>query len=200
MIAAQIEADRPETKGRIKIVDSRSNGRALAYPVLYAAAAAAQGKDLAQCAEIADYTSQCTRFVFAPKSLEHLSRGGRIGKASALIGTALKLVPILGPDKNDGTVHTYGKVRTLPRAMDKIKDLMMEDAQTYGGLKNVCVHNIAEISLANQWNEEVITPLVKDLVENPDIPVLPVPPVIGTHVGPAIGIAWLCNKPLAQLS
>ena len=200
MIASQIEAERPDAKGRISIVDSTSNGRALAFPVLDAARAAAEGADLAACTEVAEYTASCTRFVFAPKSLEHLRRGGRIGRASALLGTALKLVPILGPDKKDGTVHTYGKVRTLPRAMDKIKDIMMEDAQKYGGLKAACVHNIAEIELANEWNESTITPLVKDQLGGAPVPVMPVPPVIGTHVGPAIGIAWVVNKPLPQLT
>jgi len=199
MIATQIENDRPETKGRISIVDSTSNGRALAFPVLEAARTSADGGDLQSCTEVAKYTASCTRFVFAPRSLEHLRRGGRIGRASALLGTALKLVPVLGPDKNDGTVHNYAKVRTFPRALDTIKNIMLEDKEKYGGLKAACVHNIAEIALAEEWCKTTIKPLIEADLEVSEIPVMPVPPVIGTHVGPAVGIAWLTNKPLPQL-
>ncbi|MCL2606143.1 MAG: DegV family protein [Coriobacteriia bacterium] len=200
MMARQIKADRPDVAGRISIVDSTSNGRALAYPVLAAAKAAAAGANLETCTELAKYTSSCTRFVFAPQSLEHLRRGGRIGRASALLGTALKLVPVLGPDKKDGTVHTYAKVRTLPRAMDSIKNIMMNDSEKFGGLKSACVHNIADVVRAEEWTETTIRPLLDGLLSDPEIPVMPVPPVIGTHVGPAIGIAWVTNKPLPQLN
>ena len=193
MVAAQVEAEKPEFAGRIAIVDSTSNSRSLSYPVFAAARAAAEGADLETCREVAEYTAACTRFVFAPRSLEHLRRGGRIGRASALLGTALKLVPVLGPDKHDGTVHNYAKVRTFARALDAIKDIMLEDAAASGGLKDICVHYIAERPAAEEYCATVVQPLT-DL----PVPVMPVPPVIGAHVGPAVGIAYVCNEPLQK--
>ena len=202
MIAAQIERERSDAAGRIAIVDSTSNSRSLGYPVLAAGRAAADGADLAACTELAEYTSACTRFVFAPRSLEHLRRGGRIGRASALLGSALKLVPVLGPDKHNGTVHNYAKVRTFPRALDAIKNIMLEDAQHSGGLEAACVHYIAERPVAEDYAETSVKPLVAELLTDgddaPELPIMPVPPVIGSHVGPAVGIAYLCYEPLKK--
>jgi len=195
MVMAQIERERPDAAGRIAVVDSTSNSRSLAYPVLAAARAAAEGADLQACTEVAEYTAACTRFVFAPRSLEHLRRGGRIGRASALLGSALKLVPVLGPDKHDGTVHNYAKVRTFPRALDAIKDIMLDDAAKSGGLQAACVHYIAERPVAEDYAQEVVKPLLADLG---DVPIMPVPPVIGSHVGPAVGIAYVANEPLQK--
>jgi DegV family protein with EDD domain len=195
MIAAQIERERPEVAGRIAIVDSTSNSRSLSYPVLEAGRLALEGASLDTCTEAAKYTAACTRFVFTPLTLEYLRRGGRIGRASALLGALLKLNPVLGPDKHDGTVHTYAKVRTFPRALDTIKDIMLEDAAGSGGLKALCVHYIVEREAAEKYAETVVQPLT-DL----DILVAPVPAVIGSHVGPAVGIAYVTNEPVQKES
>ena len=196
MVARQIEEERPDAKGRIQLVDSTSNSRALAFPVIAAAKAAAAGQDLTACTAVAKYVSSCTRFVFAPKSLEHLRRGGRIGRASALLGAALKMVPVLGPDKKNGTVHTYAKVRTFQRALQSMIDIMQEDSEKSGGLADICVHYIVDEGIAQEWCETVIKPLVAQLLPDITVPVMPVPPVIGTHVGPAVGLAYVMKKPL----
>jgi DegV family protein with EDD domain len=192
MIVAQIERERPDATGRLAIIDSKSTSRSLSYPVLAAARAAKDGADLQTCTDIAEYTTACTRFIFAPLSLEYLRRGGRIGRASALLGTALKLAPVLGPDRIDGTVHTYAKVRTFQRALTTLKDKMFADSEVSGGLKDICVHYIREIAPAEAFREKVIVPLCNIAVP----PVFPVSPVVGAHVGPAVGLAYVTNQPV----
>jgi len=190
---AHIESERPDAKGRIAIVDSQSNAMTLTYPVLEAAKLAKDGADLESCREIAEYATSCTRFLFAPRSLEHLRRGGRIGRASALLGTALKMVPILGPDKWTGAVHTYAKVRTYPKALTTIKDKMLEDMEASGGLKALCVHYIAERAEAEKFLEKVVQPAVSIKAT-----LAPISPTIGTHVGPAVGIAYQTFNPVIK--
>jgi len=193
-----IEERRPEAKGRIALVDSQSNAMPLTYSILGAAQLALDGADLEACRKQAEYDTSCTRFLFAPRSLEHLARGGRIGRASAMLGTALKLCPILGPDKHTGAVHTYAKVRTYPKALKTIKDKMLEDAAASGGLRALCVHYIAEQVEAEKFLKEVVIPAVADKFPNITPSIAAISPTIGTHVGPAVGIGYFTVNPLAK--
>ena len=194
MMAEQVMRERPEYAGRIAVVNSCSTGMGLSYPVLEAARFAEEGADLATCKDAAVYTASCTRFLFVPHSLEYLRRGGRLGTASALLGSALKLVPILGPDKMTGAVHTYAKVRTFPRALMTLKDKMLEDIERSGGLKELWVQYIAERAEADTFREKVIEPLFGAAMSVP--PSSAISPAVGAHIGPAVGVAYLTNAPV----
>ncbi|MDR1412966.1 MAG: DegV family protein [Actinomycetes bacterium] len=187
MVATQVMAERPGAQ--IDIVDSKSTSMALTYPVLAAAKAAEGGATLKTCAQVARQTVSCARFLFAPHSLEYLRRGGRIGRASALLGSALKLVPVLGPE--NGVVYTWAKVRTFSKALVAIKDRFLRDVEECGGLKHICVHYIADSATAEKFRDNVIEPLT-DLAVSFE----PVSPVVGTHVGPAVGVAYQTFLPM----
>jgi len=194
----QLEEERPDAKGRIAIVNSQSNGMGLHYPLMEAAQLAKEGADLETCRERAEYVTSCTRFLFAPTSLEHLRKGGRIGRAGALLGTALKMFPILGPDKYTGAVHVYGKVRTYQKSLVTIKDKMLQDAEEAGGLKALCVHYIAEKAEAEKYLKEVVQPAIAAKFPSITPTFEPIAPTVGTHVGPAVGIAYQTNNPVLK--
>jgi len=193
-----IEEKNPDYQGRIALVDSQSCSMTLTYPVLEAAKLAQTGASLEECREAAQFTTDSTRFIFAPKSLEHLARGGRIGRASALLGGVLKLVPLLGPDKNDGTVHTYAKVRTFPKALNTILEKMLDDAEETGGLKALCVHYITEQEEAQSFLKDVVQPAIAKRYPDVTPSFAAISPAIGTHVGPAVGIAYCCAGPVSK--
>ncbi len=130
----------------------------------------------------------CTRWLFTPESLTFLRKGGRIGGAAALLGNAIKLVPIL--TVIDGAAETFAKVRTRKKALDRIVQKLKEDMSLHG-LKRLAVHYIGDKAPALEWARETIVPLV-----GREVPVLPVSPVLGVHVGPAVGIAYECNTPI----
>ena len=75
-------------------------------------------------------------------------------------------------------------------ALDKIVQTFKADVEAYG-LKRVMVHYIGDKNPAVAWAREVVEPLVGHAVD-----VLPVSPVIGLHVGPAVGIAYECARSL----
>src|SRR5699024_5142046 len=78
-----------------------------------------QGLDVESIAgTVADWCAGGTRTVFAPSSLEHLRRGGRIGAACSLLGRALQIVPVLG--LSSGVVDPLARVRTRTNALEKI--------------------------------------------------------------------------------
>ena len=170
------------------LVDSSSCGYDEAWPVFDAVAARAAGEDLEGCTRAVLKGIESTRFLFTPETLTFLQKGGRIGNAAALLGNLIQLSPVL--TVRDGQATTLAKVRTRKKALDKIVQTFKADVEAYG-LKRVMVHYIGDKNPAVAWAREVIEPLVGHAVD-----VLPVSPVIGLHVGPAVGIAYECARSL----
>ncbi|MEY8562543.1 DegV family protein [Eggerthellaceae bacterium 3-80] len=166
------------------IIDSSSCGYDEAWPVFDAVDARSAGEDLAGCAAAVLEAIERTRFLFTPESLTFLQKGGRIGNAAALLGNLVQLVPVL--TVKDGKATTAAKVRTRRRALDKIVSMFKDDIEQCG-LKRIMVHYIGDAQPAIEWAQTVIEPLVGH-----EVAVRPVSPVIGLHVGPAIGIAYEC--------
>lgn len=172
------------------IVDSASCGYDEAWPVFDAVAARDAGEDLAGCAAAALKGIESTRFLFTPETLTFLQKGGRIGNAAALLGNLIQLAPVL--TVTDGKATTLAKVRTRRKALDKIVATFKNDIEQLG-LKHVAVHYIGDKAPAVEWAREVVEPLLGRSVS-----VLPVSPVIGLHVGPAVGIAYECLSAVAD--
>jgi DegV family protein with EDD domain len=122
--AAALMADRFD--GRVVVVDAGSTGMGLGFPALAAASAAARGEGLKAVADAARDAATRTTTLFYVDTLEFLRRGGRIGAASALLGTALSVKPILR--FTDGEVAVREKVRTASRALARLVDLAVEAA------------------------------------------------------------------------
>lgn len=173
---------------RFRIIDSSSNSFDEAWAVLSAAAARTAGCTLEQCCNAAVQSIKSTRFLFAPESLRFLKAGGRIGNAAALIGSIMKLCPVI--TVSDGESTTFAKVRTHKRALAAITEKFKDDCEEYG-LKNVIVHYIGAPEEAIRWAREAIEPVC-----GRNVAVVPVSPVIGLHVGPAVGVAYECERPI----
>ena len=167
---------------KIEIVDSRTNCMQLGFICLAAAKAIEEGASLEKAVEVAKYTIDHSRFLFTPETLTYLKKGGRIGNASALIGTLLQIKPIL--TVNQGKTDVVTKVRTKKKAVDTLVSTLLEDLKTEK-LGDVIVHHI-------NCPEEGLA-LAKKLEEALDHPVRiqSIGPVIGLHVGPgSIGVAY----------
>ena len=192
MVAEQMAAEHPELRGRIGVVDGESPCMEEGYAALAAAQCAADGGTLEDCAAAAEASKARSRFLFTPQTLTYLERGGRIGRASALLGGLLKLSPVLTVE--DAFTTTYAKVRTFPKALNTMKEKLVSDINASGGLKSICVHYIAEVKEASEFCKEVIEPLVGFPVR-----VIPIGPVVGAHVGPAVGLVYETVDPIAAL-
>lgn len=171
------------------MIDSLSCGFDEAFPVLEGARAVKEGKTLAEAAQTVLEAIKSTRFLFTPESLTFLKKGGRIGGAAALLGNLIKLAPVL--TVVDGTPEPMAKVRTRKKALIKIQEILEHDIETCGGLKDLVVHYIGDKTPAVEWAKEFFEPFLKR-----EVRVIPVSPVVGLHVGPAVGISYICNKPL----
>jgi DegV family protein with EDD domain len=114
--AARVIEDKGH-RGRVEVVDGRTGSGGLGCVVLAAAEAAAQGQSQARVVEAARRTREGLEMWFCLDTLEYLRKGGRIGAAQALVGSALRIKPIL----TFGTeIAPVGKVRTKKRAMERM--------------------------------------------------------------------------------
>ena len=123
-------------------------------------------------------------FFFLPTTLDQLYKGGRIGRASHLVGTLLNIKPVLSID--EGVIDVYKKVRGVHQALEVMRDGLLErtrpDMTTY-------------VSLSHALNLPVLEQL-REMIERAadrDIQIRltsVVGSVIGTYVGP--GAVALC--------
>jgi DegV family protein with EDD domain len=108
----------------IELVDSLNASMALGFQVLMAARAAKNGASLKECKALAEKARDQSGVFFVVDTLEFLHRGGRIGGAARLLGTALNLKPILTVD--GGKIEPVARVRTQRKALDKLVEMIGE--------------------------------------------------------------------------
>jgi|SRR5690625_3863698 len=120
---------------------------------------------------------------FMVDDLTNLQRGGRLSGAQALVGSLLKIKPIL--HFVDGEIVPYEKIRTRKKAINKIVDMLEEDVGK-GTVERVVFIHANDESSAKQLESEF-----KERNPNIETVISYFGPVIGTHLGEgAIGIAW----------
>jgi DegV family protein with EDD domain len=177
-----------EFGGRVTVVDSGSTGMGLGFAVLAAASAAAAGGSAGEVAAAADAVRDRTVSLFYVDTLEFLRRGGRIGAASALLGSALSVKPIL--QIANGEIVVRDKVRTSGRALARLVDLAV-DAVGESDV-DVVVHH----SAAAQRADSVLAALTERLGERVrDGRVIEAGGVITAHVGPGFVAVVLHARP-----
>jgi len=174
-------ANRPDIP--IEVIDSRGASMMLGFPVLVAARAAAAGGDLQAVAEAARASLEKTHIYFIVDTLEYLHRGGRIGGAAKLLGSALNLKPIL--ELRDGVVKPVTKVRTQRKALQKVYTLL-EDQISEGDRVHIAVLDVVAHEAAARFKEQL-----EARFHPVEIMITDVSPAIGAHVGPGtVGAAF----------
>lgn len=170
----------------VRVVDSRSIGMGLGFPVLAAAQAAASGADAATVEEIARRRSAASTVLFYVDTLEYLRRGGRIGKAAALVGSALSVKPLL--HLVDGNVTPLEKVRTTSRALTRLEELTLE--RVGDGAADVAVQHLANADRAHGLAARIQGQAQGAVA----VTVGEVGAVVGAHVGPGMIAVAICPR------
>lgn len=174
--AARVAADEVDTD-RVRVVDSRAAGMGLGFAVLAAADAADAGaRGAAVEAAATDVAERCRMF-FSVDTLDRLRRGGRMGAAAALVGTALAVKPLL--HVVEGRIEPLEKVRTTARAAQRLVELAVGAAGP--GPVDVAVQHLAAATRAEQ-----VASRLRERLDVARMLVSEVGAVIGAHVGPGL--------------
>lgn len=162
----------------VRVVDTGMVAMALGFTVLAAAETAEAGGTPDEVVAAAEKRADDTSAYFYVDTLDYLRRGGRIGAAQALFGSALAVKPLLR--LADGRIELMEKVRTASKAITRLEEIVVEQAGTRR--VNLAVHHLASAdraaALADRLRERV--PGLDDLV------VSEVGAVIGAHTGPGL--------------
>jgi DegV family protein with EDD domain len=179
--AIQAKAELPDL--HIELLDSRSTSMGLGMQVLVAARAAREGQPLEVALERVQRTRDNMNIIFAVDTLEYLHRGGRIGGAARLLGTALNLKPVLSVE--DGKVMPLEKVRMRRKSLQRVLELVKE---------RVNGRRMAEVAILHAQSDEdadLMEGWIKEAFSAENIYRALLTPVVGTHAGPGtIGIAF----------
>lgn len=159
----------------VEPVDTLQASMALGLVAIGAAKAAADGGSVHEVAEHAKSLSSRATFTGLVETLEYLQKGGRIGKAQAMLGSLLRIKPILA--LVDGEAHGIERARTRSRGIARIKSLVAEAAP------------LESLSVLHTTDPELAAEIAADLAEYaPDgKPIIArLGPVVGTYLGPGM--------------
>ena len=178
-----------EGKGgeRIRVVDSTTTAGGLGLLVLAAAAAAKSGGSVDEVAERVRLAREDLKIWFAVDTLEFLKRGGRIGAASAWIGSTLKVKPILSLESELTPVE---RVRTSARAFERLVDYGRQRHES--GADAWVVQHIAAQDQADRLVEQC-----REVFGCDPRFIGEIGPVLSAHVGP--GLLGLGSVPAQYL-
>ena len=178
-MSATVHAARHAAEGvqiPVYALDSSTTGMSLGFSVLSAARAAGAGANVERVIEAAERRFTSSSELIYVDTLEYLRRGGRIGAASALLGTALSIKPLL--TVKHGEVSPLARVPGTRRALNKLADLAAKRAGSHPSEVAISCFRPSdrELMLAHELRERVA-----DLRE---LLVVEASTVIGAHVGP----------------
>ncbi|MBV8559325.1 MAG: DegV family protein [Acidimicrobiia bacterium] len=177
--AAQMAAKSVQGEIPVRTIDSLSVTMGLGMTVAAAARMAAEGRGIDEVAEAAEALVPRTHVYGALDTLENLKKGGRVGGASALIGSMLSIKPII--EVRNGVVEPESRQRTRTRALRYLTDKV----RTEGELENLAVMHGDAPDL-----DEFIG-MLEPLFPRERMIVGDIGAVIGAHAGPrVIGVAY----------
>jgi len=171
------------SKLSIKVVDSLQGSMGAGFMVLAAARAAAAGKSVKEIVAAAEQLQEKIHFFFMVDTLEYLHKGGRIGTAKRLLGTALSIKPIL--QFKEGLIQPLSQARTKRKALAEILQIA---EQRLGGKR---MAEAAVVDVAAPQEGDSFAERVKERFNPLLLHRSPVSPVVGSHIGPgALGLAF----------
>lgn len=175
---AHLAAGMVEDKVKVHVIDSKLASFALGLAVVAVARAAKEGKSVEECLELAEHIKEKIQVFFVVDTLTYLQKGGRIGKASAFLGSLLNVKPVLTLDES-GYVAPVAKIRGKKKAEAYIVDT----CKTYAGKDRVIV---SILHSANREEAEALKGRVEEEFNVDEVIVTELGPVIGTYTGPGL--------------
>ncbi len=178
--SAQTAANAVDGEIPVHVIDSRTVSSGLGTLVLQAASAARDTADVAAVVALIRSLIPKTRVFAALNTLENLKKGGRIGGATAMLGSLLSIKPVI--EISGGAVSEAGKPRTRKKAMSLLYDRMIEAKP----ITNVAVMHGGAPDIGDFLD------LISSSFPRESIRLGRLGAIIGTHGGAEIvGVSWI---------
>lgn len=184
-IAGALAAKNALPEAQIEIIDSRS--LAMGMMIVPAAKAIEEGKSLSEVKTSIEKLNKCIDGIGVFDTLEYAWRGGRIGAARALVGTLLRIKPVL--TQREGDVKILTKARTLNKAIDYMLKFVEKQVSGHSRLHGWVVH--CHVPGAAHAFEKRL----RDNFGWAEMRFLELGPLLGTHMGPGFfGLSFYCDE------
>lgn len=176
--AACLAKDQCSDPSKISVIDSQSACQTTWGYIMETVELIKQKKTREEIVAHISALQENSTICFVPDSLDYLARGGRIGKVSATIGSLLQLKPILMFKK--GVLGCEKKTIGINKAIMEVISLIPK--------------NIKKLFIIHIANSKFFELLKSKLAGKFSVPVFEgeIGPVVAAHIGPAIGVAWIC--------
>jgi DegV family protein with EDD domain len=173
---------------RIEVIDTLNVSMCQGWMVIEAARAALQGKSLSDVVDVVRRMMPITKMIQTADTLKYLHMGGRIGGAQRLVGSLLRIKPLIGME--DGVIVALGTERSRNKAYARMAEMVESAVGHMGRIRIAYVHAAAqeEVAKIRERVEERLT-CVESLVAE-------LPPALGVHTGP--GTAGVCYFPVLE--
>jgi DegV family protein with EDD domain len=173
--SAQIAAQNLAGEIKVELVDTLSASYGLGFQVLRAADLADQGMDASSIAQILRNETDRYHVVFFVETLEHLRRGGRIGKAATMVGSVLQLRPLLRID--EGQVVPHERTRTRSKAVQALVDFATND---------LVPEELAVLYNTDPDDARQLSDRLAPITPEREVRIVQLGPVIDSHIGPDV--------------
>lgn len=180
--AEELEEEYPERK--VIVIDTLCDCLGEGLLLYYALKRKGEGKSIEEVAQWAEENKLHVCHNVAIDDLNHLQRGGRVSKTTAILGTMVQVKPIIHMD-DKGLLQVIGKERGRKKALNKIVDMAVEQAKGWENDIIMITHgDCAE-------DAEYVAELVRKKMGIENILVNNIGEVIGSHTGPGV-VAVFC--------
>jgi DegV family protein with EDD domain len=176
--SARMGAEQIKDKA-VQVIDSLTLSGGERFQVLAAALASKAGWAMENITDRLSKIRDNTEVIYTLETLEYLARGGRIGRVQALLGSVLKLKPVICVDHADGKYSTVGKGRTIPQAVEMIGDHLQQTYKEKALWVSVLHGRFAE-------GAELLSKSLSARLNIKKLEILRISPVLGVHTGPGI--------------
>lgn len=177
--SAQVAGELVKEQAEVSFWDTMTLSGGERFQVLAAAMADKAGWTMEKIQERLTEIRANTEVIYTLETLEYLARGGRIGRVQALMGSLLKLKPVINVSHTDGKYSTVTKARTIPAALEALTD----------NLVNIYNRTPVWVTVLHgrfQHGAEMLSDMAQERLNVAKLEVTRISPVLGVHTGPGI--------------
>lgn len=180
--AEELQEEYPEAK--VIVVDTLCACMGEAMLLYYALKQKEAGKTIEEVAQWAEENKLHVCHNVTVDDLFHLHRGGRVSKTAAVLGTMVKVKPIIHMDDN-GALQVIGKERGRKKSLHKIVDMAVERSEGWDNEIIMITHGDC------LEDAEYVAKLVREKMGVENVLIHNIGTVIGSHIGPGV-VATFC--------